>query len=269
MYKSCLKVLTRHFGDYTLDRITPQMMEKFKAERLSQHRQRTDRLITKATVNREIATIKRLFSLAEEWGYVRYNHLGKVKLLSEKGSERTRFLTEDESGKLLIECAASSEWLRMAVLIALETGFRKTPIYTLEWKDISFTDRHIEKETKGDKKVKVPMTGTLYNELLAWKKSQTIMSRWVFPSPEDPSRHVSIATHNNFDRACRRAKIFDFRFHDLRHTFASHFLMRTKDIKTLQEILGHSDIKMTMRYSHVLDEHKRKAMEIFEKGAAL
>lgn len=58
----------------------------------------------------------------------------------------------------------------------------------------------------------------------------------------------------------------DFRFHDLRHTFATHFLRNTKDFRALQEILGHSDYRMTLRYSHVLDDHKREAMEAFERG---
>jgi site-specific recombinase XerD len=63
-----------------------------------------------------------------------------------------------------------------------------------------------------------------------------------------------------FETACRNAKITDFRFHDLRHTFATNFLQRTSDIRALQEILGHSDIKMTEKYTHVVKEHLKKLM---------
>jgi len=67
---------------------------------------------------------------------------------------------------------------------------------------------------------------------------------------------------NGFSSALRKAGITDFRFHDLRHTFASHFVMRGGDLKTLQEILGHSDIKTTMRYAHLSKAHKAKAINL-------
>jgi len=60
----------------------------------------------------------------------------------------------------------------------------------------------------------------------------------------------------------RRAEIEDFRFHDLRHTFASHFVMRGGSLKELQEVLGHKNITMTMRYAHLSQEHKKKAVNL-------
>jgi len=64
-----------------------------------------------------------------------------------------------------------------------------------------------------------------------------------------------------FKTACRSAKIHNFRIKDLRHTFASHFTMRTADLKSLQEILGHTNIKTTMRYSHLCEAHKAERMQ--------
>ena len=74
----------------------------------------------------------------------------------------------------------------------------------------------------------------------------------------DGSEWGSIRTA--FEGALREAKVEDFRFHDLRHTFASHFMMSTGDLPALQKILGHATLAMTMRYAHLAEGHVRQAM---------
>jgi len=69
-----------------------------------------------------------------------------------------------------------------------------------------------------------------------------------------------------FERACKRAGVRDFRFHDLRHTFASYLTMGGGNIRTVQTLLGHKDLRMTMRYSHLSPEHLREAVLILDKG---
>ena len=68
-----------------------------------------------------------------------------------------------------------------------------------------------------------------------------------------------------FHRALRKSGIEDFRFHDLRHTFASNLVMAGESIKTVQELLGHKDIKMTMRYAHLAPDYKKKAIKVLER----
>jgi site-specific recombinase XerD len=68
----------------------------------------------------------------------------------------------------------------------------------------------------------------------------------------------------SFSRACRKAEIRDFHFHDLRHTFASHLVMSGVDIKTVKELLGHKTLVMTLRYSHLAPSHKVKAVDILD-----
>ena len=95
MYGSCLRRLDTWFQKYTLDRITPQMVEEYKAERLQQ--------VAPGTVNRELTTLKRLFSLAVEWRKLEHSPLGAVKKLPEPPG-RERYLTEAEVSRLLAEC---------------------------------------------------------------------------------------------------------------------------------------------------------------------
>lgn len=256
MYENSLRVLTPYFGKYTLNKITPQMVEAFKAERSAQ--------VTNSSVNRDLATLKRLFSLAEEWGMIEINKIRKVKKLKENPA-RTRSLTENEANKLIEACGP--EWLKLAVLIAVETGLRKSAIFTLRRSDIDFTKNTIEKKTKGDKKVRIPMTQRLRSALQAHLANQKVTSKegYLFPSPANPSRPLRIDSDTSFKNACKKAGIKDFRFHDLRHTFATRFYQRTKDWKALQEILGHSDVSVTMRvYTHLQDEHLKEAMKKFE-----
>ena len=69
-----------------------------------------------------------------------------------------------------------------------------------------------------------------------------------------------------FKRACKRAGIGDFRFHDLRHTFASYLTMGKESLRTVQTLLGHKDLRMTMRYSHLSPEHLKEAVANLEKS---
>jgi integrase len=262
-YENSLKIMAPYFDKLTLNQITAELVEDFKRDRLKKGLSpRTEKNgVSNSTLNRDLATLKRLFSLCVEWGKIEVNRIAKVKKMKENDA-RTRFLTEPEIHTLLSNCR--QEWLRMAVQIALKTGLRKDAVLSLQWSEIDFKGRLIEKKGKGGKTVKIPMTGSLLHFLSEYRAGQKVMSRYVIPSPSDPNKPIHVTVHEPFDKAVADSKIENFRFHDLRHCFATNFLRRTGDMNTLRKILGHSSAQMTQRYAHVLDETMREQMDKFD-----
>jgi len=100
----------------------------------------------------------------------------------------------------------------------------------------------------------------VYRTLLAVKKLPN--SPWVF-CKKNGERYGNV--RKAFEGARKRAGIVDFRFHNLRHTFASHLVMAGVDLKTVQELLGHKSFEMTLRYAHLSPEHKKAALDILCK----
>jgi integrase len=112
--------------------------------------------------------------------------------------------------------------------------------------------------TKSGKPRQIPINGQLRGTLLeCFHRAQ---NEYVFLNDEG-KKYKDVRTA--FTNALKRAKLpSDFRFHDLRHTFASQMVMAGIDLVTVREILGHSNIKTTMRYAHLSPVHKREALEI-------
>jgi len=236
-------------GKY-LHEVTPLDMEKYKRRRQGQ--------VSNATVNREVACLKHIFTKAIEWGIVKKNPGRKVKLLQERNT-RLRYLDEKEIGRVYDTCAAH---LRPIVIIALNTGMRKEEILSLRWKDVDFRSRTISiLDTKNGESREIPMNDIVNQTLVSTKR--ILDSPWVF-CKRNGKRYGNV--RKAFEGARKRAGIVDFRFHDLRHTFASHLVMAGVDLRTVQELLGHKSFEMTLRYAHLSPEHKKAALDILYKS---
>ena len=231
-------------GRYLFD-ITSEMIEKYKATRLEK--------VEPATVNRELACLKHMYTKAVEWGYVKASPTKSVKKLKEPPG-RLRYLKPDEVNALLAQC---SEHLRHLVVTAINTGMRRGELFNLKWPQVDLTNRKITViNTKNNESRVIPVNKTLYDELFSL--SGKPQGEYVFYSRYGrPYRDVK----EGFVAAVKRAGIEDFRFHDLRHTFASHLVMQGVGLRTVQQVMGHKDIKMTMRYSHLSPEYVQEAME--------
>jgi len=138
--------------------------------------------------------------------------------------------------------------------VALYTGMRKGEILKLTWKDIDFNRRVVYvRDSKNGQAREIPMADEVSDTLA----ELPVTTGFVF-TRRDGSNVTSMRTA--FENAVRRAKLEDFSFHDLRHTFASHLVMSGVDLLTVKELLGHKTITMTLRYAHLSASHKQKAV---------
>ena len=160
----------------------------------------------------------------------------------------------NEIDRLLRECSGH---LNPIVIVALNTGMRRGEILNLKWENVDTNQRLIYiMGSKSGEKREIPINNLLLELLKRLRRSSK--SDYVF-SHKDGSPFGKV--DKSFRSACKRAGIKDLRFHDLRHTFASHLVMSGVDLKTIQELLGHKSLEMTLRYAHLSPDHKRKAVD--------
>jgi len=237
--------LTLFFNNSLLHQIGPQGIEKYKKER-TKH-------VKPATVNRELSCLRTIFNKAIEWGKVEQNPVKKIKFYKEN-NKRVRYLEPDEVHRLVQECP---DHLTPIVTVAIHTGMRLGEILNLKWQDIDLKRRLIYiVDSKSKEGRELPMNFVVSNTLSQCQEAAH--GDYVFSHPDgSPYRKI----YRGFKTACRKAGIKDFRFHDLRHTFASYLVMNGQDLKTVQELLGHKSFEMTLRYAHLSPDHKRKAVD--------
>jgi integrase len=144
--------------------------------------------------------------------------------------------------------------LRAVVLIALTTGMRIAEVFGLKWGDVNYREGLIavRAKLKGGKMRYVPMASELADEL---RRFPAILGQdRIFP-PEPGAKRERQRVDKSFETVLEMARIEDFRFHDLRHTFASWYMMNGGDLYELAKTLGHSNIKMTERYAKLGKKH--------------
>ena len=156
--------------------------------------------------------------------------------------------------------------LRLLVLIALTTGMRIAEIFGLKWSDIRYREEVIavSSRLKGGKNRYVPLTAELASELERYPA--VIGEERIFP-PKRGAKGERRRVEGSFETILEIAGIAEFRFHDLRHTFASWFMMNGGDHYELAKILGHSNVKMTERYAKLARNHIARGRAATHTGA--
>lgn len=244
------KLLLSYFGkDANVLNIKPSDIEEFKLYMISSGR-------SVATANRYLAALKRAYNIMIKDDLIDYNPVCKVKFFIEDNI-RDRVLSKQEWVKLYEQL---SEINRKIVLVALQTAFRLHNVLYLRWEQINMSSRIIrltKNENKGKKIINVPITDILYEILMSLEPKQ---EGYVFVNPETGKPYTSIK--NGFNAACRRAGIKNFHFHDLRRTAATWLLENGVDLRTIQEILAHTNISTTERYLSTTSEAKINAMNV-------
>src|SRR5262249_11622168 len=225
------------------------------------------------------------------WEVIDVNPLDKTKPSKTDKSPKVRYLTEDEEDRLrkaldereeLIRAGRDSgnEWrakrghglisdlrdqtfvdhLKPAVLLSLNTGLRRGELLKLRWENVHFEQRNltiIGKTSKTGKTRHIPLNDEALAVLRDWKRQPEVNIQWVFSARDGQPFHDM---RTSWESTLKRAGITKFRWHDLRHTFASKLVMAGVNLNTVRELMGHSDYKMTLRYAHLAPEHKAAAV---------
>lgn len=259
------------FGAYPLRAFNSRLLEQYQTERMEKSNKQVKKTPKggnkPGTINRHVAAIKHMFTKAVEWEMVEEEVLKKVRKvkLLEESNTRLRFLSKEECQALLKACDPN---LRPIVICALNTGMRKGEILSLRWDDVDLVHGFILLPiTKNGERREIPINGTLRATLEdlhrgTSERPRRIDSPYVFYDKMGNEKYKNPQT--SFNTALRRAGIRDFRFHDLRHTFASQLVMAGVDITTVKELLGHKTLTMTLRYAHLAPSHKARAVDALD-----
>lgn len=246
--------LKQDFGNLLLNQITTLSLDLWKAKRRNEIENQP------STVNRFIALIKHMYRIAFDRDLISeevYKRIRKVKF-EEENNKRLRYLSEEEIDRLLNACNGN---LKGIVLIALNAGLRKGEILNLRWDDIDLKNQFFLLDlTKNGARKDIPFNDTIKQVLSEQLSKRRLDIPYVFYNEETNNKFVDIK--KPFRNALRRAKINDFKFHDLRHTFASYLVMNGADSFTVKELLGHKTLRMTERYTHLANGHKVKAVNL-------
>jgi integrase len=179
---------------------------------------------------------------------------------------RTRFLNDEERERLLVVCRSSqSTYLFTIVTLALSTGMRRGEILGLSWENVDLKNSRITLfRTKNGERRVVPLVGKAYDLIKnLYLKLEPENKDLLFPSPNNPKNSTCIRTA--WCTAIKRAKIENFRFHDLRHSTASYLAMNGASLLEIADILGHKTLQMVKRYSHLSEDHKATVLEKMNK----
>jgi len=253
------KHLRRSFGSMPLKDMTPDKVATYLENKLADG-------LKPATVSHHLALLKHSFTMAVKWGLLPANPLRDVRLPVKVNNARLRYLTPEEIDRLLAACPSH---LRPIVLTGLHTGMRKGEILSLKWEQVDLNNRvALLGDTKNGEARGVPLNSTmlaLFKELQAEQGRSGGVSLWVFVNPNTGKPYRRDA-NTAWRTARKKAGITNLHFHDTRHTTASHLRMQGADLLTIQEILGHKDLRMTARYAHVGQAHNLAAVGLLEKA---
>ncbi len=236
------KRLCEYLGEKRVRDLSFEQVESYRQQRI-------DAGATPATCNREIALLRHCINKAIQWGLLfGDNPVAKLRAFKEKS--RVRLLTQDEQTHLLRACKQSRQRsLLPFVKLALVTGLRLGELHALQWQDLDLPRGTLTvRDGKGGKSRVVPLNTEAVDTLNAVERK----SDHVFPAR---------SYKHSFMTALRRADLNDFRFHDLRRTFATNLLAQGADLITVRDILGHAQIPQTLIYLASSRDRLKRAVD--------
>lgn len=294
--------LTNHkSGQQTIDTIRrafPDLLNLPLSEITLKHveRIRTEKIMSglkPTTVNRVINALRGALSRSVDWGIVDTHPLAKLKALKMDAGTKARYLSEDEEKRLFKALKVRDEEIKAArargnqfrhergydlmtdlyqfsyadrmtpmITLSLKTGARRGELFDLHWDDIDFANRILTirgEIAKSSKTRHIPLSPIAFETITRWKKQAPTSTGRVFPS-DDGNRLDNVK--NSWTSILEAAAIESFRWHDMRHDFASKLVMKGVPLNTVRELCGHADLNTTLRYAHLAPDHKADAVAL-------
>lgn len=283
----------KRFKDFLglpLNEINHQVVEKWRSNCLKKK-------LSPATINRNTAALRSVLSKAVEWSIIENHPLNKLKQLKVDRSPNVRYLNEHEEIRLRealdmreaklrkdrengnlwradrgyelypdLNDAPFIDYLKPLVLLSINTGARRGELFRIQWEDVDFDRKSLALVMRGKRKSytrHIPLNKEVYETLLAWRKMRPLSDIMIFPS-KNGSKFDNIQT--SWENLRKEAKINNFRWHDMRHHFASRLVMNGVPLNTVRELLGHTSVEMTLRYAHLAPEQKERAVATLERN---
>jgi Site-specific recombinase XerD len=263
-----MRVISDFFGRKTmLPKITKDDVQSFIITK--------KRTVSNSTINRYLTLFATVLNRARDVWEIRTPNLKISKFKQKEPAESIKYLKDWDTAQRIIDNA--SFHLKPIIYTALYTGLRLGNILNLKWENIDFVNKSLSVKVKdrgkeGGKNHTLPLIKPLEDVLNGIERA----SPFVFTYKGKPIKSIKRSWENSFyvlEETGKRngrgqmikkkvnLKGIDYiNFHALRHTAATWILRKTNNLKVTKEILGHADIKTTLRYAHVLDEEKRNAL---------
>jgi site-specific recombinase XerD len=294
--QSTIYMIKASFGflfDSPLEQITIEEIEKWRAKQKKSG-------LKNSSTNRRITALKAAINWAWKRNIIGVNPLTRLERLSEEDSDsKVRYLADEERGRLMAALDAReketrrardshNEWLegrdletktkfkkedfvdhlKPLVLLSLSTGIRRNSMLSLEWRDVDFASKTVmvrAATSKSGKQYYAPLNNLAFDTLIRWhgQSKRTAPGNLVFPSSKTGEKMGDC--RSSWEALMKKAEIENFRWHDMRHDFASHLVMNGVDLNTVRELMGHADLKMTLRYAHLAPETKMRAVETLDR----
>ena len=254
-----VKNLNTFFGNPTLDQVTPKRIVAYKNQRYTDG-------VKLATINRELASLKKAFNLARrEWEWCEDNPVCRVSMEQEHNT-RDRWLTADEEARIVRVAPA---WLRELMIFAIHTGMRQGEILGLTWTGVDLFRRTVTVfKSKNGERHTSPLNESDLDLQTHKPGSRSRDKELVFPSKAQTRLNESNISRS-LNLALKKAQMTDFHFHDLRHTCATRMVQAGVDLYKVQRLLGHKSPIMTQRYAHHYPESLRNGVEALDVGRAV
>ena len=293
--KETIAIRTRAFKDFMnmpVEEISILTIEQWRKKMRQVNKMKA------SSLNRQVTALKAAINWAVKREIIEANPIARLERLREEDSEtKIRYLLPEERERLFLaldererriqterdnhnnwleerkksvlpslkQCSFA-DYLKPMIIVSLNTGIRRGSLFQLLWSDVDFHESILTirpPSEKSSKLVRIPMNETLSKTLVDWK-AQTGRegADLVFPSPRTGG------VMDNCKRAwgglLKTANIKKFRWHDMRHDFASQLVMKGVDLNTVRELMGHTDINMTLKYAHLAPKVKRAAVNLLD-----